>query len=74
MRSPHGGCRACVHWQAEQYKDSTLLLQLLRDNLALWGVDVLAMPDQARDGDGGAESEATGSGTGSLQKKLGIRL
>lgn len=66
-RTSHGA-RACVRrmLQAEQYKDSTLLLQLLRDNLALWGVDVLAMPERDTPAD---EDTAGRSGNA-----LGIRL
>ena len=37
----------------ESYKDSTLIMQLLRDNLTLWTSDQAADADQ----DGGPESE-----------------
>nr|QKY15292.1 14-3-3-like protein (GRF) [Polytomella parva] len=35
----------------ESYKDSTLIMQLLRDNLTLWTSDMQDAPDNDRDGD-----------------------
>ena len=39
----------------ESYKDSTLIMQLLRDNLTLWTSDQADGDEEAADGDEGKE-------------------
>ena len=45
----------------ECYKDSTLIMQLLRDNLTLWTSDG---PGSGGNADGGAAGEEAGGGGG----------
>jgi 14-3-3 protein beta/theta/zeta len=47
----------------ESYKDSTLIMQLLRDNLTLWTSDVQA-DETAQGGAGAGEGQAESGGTG----------
>jgi len=50
----------------ESYKDSTLIMQLLRDNLTLWTSDMQA---EGEDGDG-APAEAAGDANGEKKEKV----
>lgn len=50
--------RACGDAQSDEYKDSTLIMQLIRDNLTLW---------QSDDMDGGAAPEQDGTAVEDLE-------
>ncbi|XP_029022745.1 14-3-3 protein zeta/delta [Betta splendens] len=52
--------------QSESYKDSTLIMQLLRDNLTLWMSDTQTEGDG--DGDGNGDEEGEGEADDSDQK------
>lgn len=49
---------ACGDAQSDEYKDSTLIMQLIRDNLTLW---------QSDDMDGGAAPEQDGTAVEDLE-------
>merc|ERR1712141_726103 len=54
----------------ETYKDSTLIMQLLRDNLTLWQSDIEAAEEAAEKDGEGAPAEATGDANGEKKEKV----
>ena len=53
MQAFDDSCKDLDHLNEESYKDATLIMQLLRDNLTLWTADASAA--QAGPNDGNAD-------------------
>ncbi|XP_015692411.1 14-3-3-like protein GF14-G [Oryza brachyantha] len=70
MNSPDKACQLAKHafdeavsefrsLSEENYKDSALIMQLLRDNLALWNSDMADDADDVKEGTGSAGAQAS---------------